>query len=1458
MANIVVAKPERGVTVINLGEENTLTIGFSLADASYVRSNDDLVFSFSDGTTAIVKGFYDIYTPESFPDVLVAGQVTATEVFFALPNTSVSLPTEENDRLDGLDLESDRAENESNLIPVATPDDGDSQTMQAQQATGNSPADAQQSTSSNPATAQQTTSGNQATAQQNTGSNQAGAIEEHRNNMWGDSSLEVGVLELDPLDLGFSRNFFREYNLDGLSSNASKEESIVSLFGLDLTLKGEYETVEPETGGHVAGGTLVDKPFLPSPAPAPAPAPAPFPKPMPEPEPVPPAPVPDPEPSPSPEPVPPAPLPDPEPVPPAPQPDPEPVPPTPVPPVPEPEPEPKPEPDPAPGGGGGGGGGGDSGPPNILPKFTVEAAEMTGLKESGVWGDSDPDTHSDPNAALVADPAPNTQTGKVEATDEDTSDVLTYGATLAGATVTKPGDTESATFEDKVLSKTPDGDCVVLTTSFGELRVNTLTGEYTYTLTDTDTSGINRLSQGDSLRETFNLTVSDGKGGTASTPLTVVVEGTNEKPTLELDAAALKLLESGVGRNADGNINHQGIVDFGTETQENMLFTRPSSVSGKIISADLDTDDTPDTLLYAGVNGTSTALPNDNAFLPRAPATSEAAINGNFGVLTLQANGTYTYTAKDNNSWNEGRTETDTFTLYVKDKHGSWDKTPLTVTLEGTNDAPEIRFMSGDGVHTIKDSSSGPHIITGTVQGSDADSENGQGVWGNFATNKLTYGFDEALSTAAKTLTGKLADGTEITLGTIGIDGKTGVYTFTMDKGSVAALKGGENPTIKVPVWVRDARGALDSTEITITVEGTTDKPGFGDGETATHPLKEHGVYTDTMPKGNTDTTVTDIAKEVGGKTHRESLTADLYAKSLDKGGTDGLTFKVAVRSSTNATDPDTFIDEVGLNSVLGAETTITTEYGNFVLTAVKDDFGNRGFSYTFTLADTDKVGSLVDSLGQGQQVKVGIKVNAYDPTGTDSTTALGGIPVTIVIDGSNDRPFFVTGPVTDNSFTLPSKVSDTDDAADSRKVVEVKHNTTDDTSPVTVAGTLYAHDVDTSKQGSVESKDAESLFFSFIKREKIWDTDGKLKDPGGPDAQDAMSMNGDYGTISINNNGEYIYTLNYNSGATKLLGTGDSVQEVFYVKVNDWLGATSAEPVKLVITITGKDDGFTLKGGASAITEDVSFATQNGKVQFDDPDDGARWELVNGVPEQRAHGGDTIRVNTIGFGNGDAKNIPDDGTATIEGTYGSISVNAKGEYIYTLDPSLKNLTDATASGKQDLYWDIQRLNDDTSLKEVFKIDVASLNAKGQKNTALDHVKGNITITLNGTNDAPILRTYSAKSTTAGVDNAEFEKNLNSFTTIDNKGELYDGTAITASVQKGADLKDARVEGTIRSSDIDDADSTTTSSVLTYGIRVVYVGGAGSGGNGYALVYTKADGKDYYGSGEGTPVGSPK
>ncbi|MPY26931.1 VCBS domain-containing protein, partial [Shewanella sp. YLB-07] len=136
------------------------------------------------------------------------------------------------------------------------------------------------------------------------------------------------------------------------------------------------------------------------------------------------------------------------------------------------------------------------------------------------------------------------------------------------------------------------------------------------------------------------------------------------------------------------------------------------------------------------------------------------------------------------------------FTVTVTDEFGGTDTHDVTITVEGTNDAPIISLNIPDDTGTVIEDSI--DVISGTLLASDVDN-NASWTWS---------GDDSGI------------------YGEFVIDPVTGEWTYTLnDSDLVNELSSGESHDEIFTVTVTDEFGGTDTHDVTITVEGSNDLP---------------------------------------------------------------------------------------------------------------------------------------------------------------------------------------------------------------------------------------------------------------------------------------------------------------------------------------------------------------------------------------------------------------------------------------------------------------------------------------------------------------------------------------------------------------------------------------------------------------------------------------------------------
>jgi VCBS repeat-containing protein len=150
-----------------------------------------------------------------------------------------------------------------------------------------------------------------------------------------------------------------------------------------------------------------------------------------------------------------------------------------------------------------------------------------------------------------------------------------------------------------------------------------------------------------------------------------------------------------------------------------------------------------------------------------------------------------------------------------------------------------------------------------------------------------------------------------------------------------------------------------------------------------------------------------------------------------------------------------------------------------------------------------------------------------------------------------------------------------------------------------------------------------------------IWDFD--------PNNDPAFVVQGDYGTLYLHADGSYLYAL---------AAPGVSGTETFTYTVVDQYGGTDANSITIILNN---------ENSAPIVSGDLLAAVGG---SFEDYANGL--VLTSGVISWADNEGDAIASVTVG-----GVALPSTGDVTVNGTYGTLTVNANGGYTYTLNPGV-------------------------------------------------------------------------------------------------------------------------------------------------------------------------------------------
>ena len=790
----------------------------------------------------------------------------------------------------------------------------------------------------------------------------------------------------------------------------------------------------------------------------------------------------------------------------------------------------------------------------------------------------------------------------------------------------------------QVMASDPDGGRLSysfadgsnrIVTEYGVITIDADTGVITYTLNNDDPDA-DSLALGETVRQDFTVRVEDGQGGKAEASFSVTIKGTNDQPEVTLDAdSELGLIESGVGRTDDGQV----VTAPGTE-EENQAYDGSHAddkgtqqLEGKVTGADVDAGHK---LWFGAVAGDKSQdgswegaqSPDADIFLGKdatdGDVESSEPVEGSFGHLQLNSDGTWTYTLKgegeavqgtaslDGETFDissidalpEGATITDTFTIYVKDEHGAWNLETVTITITGSNDKPSLEIRDGNGqilmdgavLETIEsdpadadDATSWPQL-SGSFDIRDVDADAGSDQTILIAGGTHTDGdVEHATSPAA---------GHEPQPGHIGSEGGTqaifttdygtltvnpdGSWTYVVNSGSELVQQlDPEHPHFETfEITVVDEHGAYDTREIVIKVEGSSAFPVITDKDDLV--FKEEGVYHD----GNTPTEAGDVVDGQGnvipGHHQTESLSGRVDATDVDLGDQGNLSFRVDAADAQLKTDGTPAVTQPEAPKLVSTspngDTVYESGYGTLTFHA------DGTYTYELKSGAFDADGNAVNKLAQGEVLTETFTVTVKDTFGKEVST-----DITITIHGTNDKPRLELGDGSDGGalHVTESGVGRHDDGA----VVDGPDDELVDapSKDGTAADEIGRYDGALTDSDKAMGKDADHG------AELVYGVEaGKAESPDGVDfTTDGgdVSVRGQYGSLTIGADGSYSYTLDESSDFTAGDGTqydrldylneGETLTETFTIFVRDEHGAWASKEV--TVTVTGTNDRPTL-----------------------------------------------------------------------------------------------------------------------------------------------------------------------------------------------------------------------------------------------------------------------------------------
>ncbi|PMO04522.1 hypothetical protein BCT19_02255 [Vibrio splendidus] len=937
------------------------------------------------------------------------------------------------------------------------------------------------------------------------------------------------------------------------------------------------------------------------------------------------------------------------------------------------------------------------------------------------------------------DGTPSTIKVTINGTNDDaTVSSATVAIDETDKAVTTSGTLTSTDVDNPDNAFTPDS----ITGTNGDLTVDA-SGHWAFTAN----SAFNQLNVGDRVEEIFTVTSVDGTPST----IKVTINGTNDAATVSSATVAIDETDKAVttsgtltstdvdnpdntftpdsisGTNGDLTIDATGHWVFTANSAFNQLnigdkveetFTvssidgTPSTIkvtingtndTATVSSATVAIDETDKAVTTSGTL-TSTDVDNpNNTFTPDS-------ISGTNGDLTIDATGHWAFTANSAfNQLNVGDKVEETFTV------SSIDGTPSTikVTINGTNDAATVssatvaidetdKAVTTSGTLTSTDvdnpdNAFTPDSITGT-NGNLTIGANGQWTFtANSAFNQLNVG-----------------DKVEETFTVSSVDGTPSTIKVTINGTNDAAT-------------VSSATVAIDETDKAITTSGTLTSTDVDNPDNAFTP--------DAISGTNGDLTI-----DANG---HWAFTANSAFNQLNVGDKVEETFTVSSVDGTPSTIKITINGTNDKAVISGTSAGAVTEESQLQtsgsLTVTDVDAGQAHFSNTDiagTLGtlhltnsgtwtyDLDNTNPTVQALGKGTTATDTITVHSADGTPHQ---------ITITVNGTNDKA--IIGGTNSGAVTEESQLQ--------------------------TSGTLTVTDVDT----------GEAHFSN-------------------------TDIAGTLGTLHLTDTGTWTYDLDNTNPQVQALGKGATATDTITVNSAD------GTPHQITITVNGTNDTAVIGGtSAGAVTEETQLQTSGsltitdtdtGEAHFSNTDikgslgtlhltDAGQWtyDLDNTNPTVQALGKGAATTDTITVTSADGTThqvtIAVNGTndkAIITGTNtGAVTedqdltnqLNVHPNYMLTqgkLFISDVDTNEATFPMQSGIVGDhgigsftlipsgIWLFSADSKQAAVQALGVGETLTESTTITSVDGTQKTILVTINGTNDAPVITPVATQTVT--------------------------------------------------------------------------------------------------------------
>ena len=593
---------------------------------------------------------------------------------------------------------------------------------------------------------------------------------------------------------------------------------------------------------------------------------------------------------------------------------------------------------------------------------------------------------------------PDIATGSLTFTDVDLSDTHSVASSLV-----------SATWSNGALPSGLNGTlAAALATSIAKDSSSGATGNVSFTFSAAD-SVLGFLSVGQTLTVTYNVTVDDGHGGSSTQPVTVIITGTNNAPTI--------VAGSTTATGAIGEI----AATTGSTTSDH--------ASGSIAFADVNLSDTHTVSqaapTFAWSGGTLSA--GQIAALTSA-STLELIKTDSTG--TGSGSVAWNYNAQDKNFdfLAAGQTLTVTYAVTVDDGHGGSAVQNVVVTVTGTDDAAVI---TGTDTQNLTETNA---ILTtgGALSVSDVDNAATfiaqSGVEGSGGFGKFTINAAGDWHYTTDTAHNEFVGGTTYTdtLTVSSADGTTHVLTVNiLGTNDAAVITGTDTQNLTETNAILTTGGALsvsdvDSAATFIAQTGVEGSGGFGKftinaagdwhytTDTAHNEFVGGTTYTDTLTVSSADGTTHVLTVNILG-TNDAAVITGTDTQNLTE--TNAILTTGGALSVSDVDSAATFIAQSGVEGSGG--------FGKFTINAAGDWHYTTDTAHNEFVGGTTYTDTLTVSSADGTTHVLTVNILGTNDAAVITGTSSGSVE--IADDGPGSGQLTDTGTLTDTDVDNPN-----------------------------------------------------------------------------------------------------------------------------------------------------------------------------------------------------------------------------------------------------------------------------------------------------------------------------------------------------------------------------------------------------------------------------------------------------